>query len=541
MQNTNQPIKYIIYCRKSSETEDRQVLSIESQRNELEAVAKRENLKVVETIEESHSAKKPGRPKFAEVIAKMESGFANGLLVWNASRISRNSVDTGRIVYLMDEKKLLEVKTPSQTFHDTPNDKFLLSLFCSQAKLENDNKGIDVKRGLRTKCEKGLYPAPAPTGYKNNKYEERGNKQIYPDPERFDLVRKMADTMLTGLYSAPAVRRMATNEWGFRMPSGKQMSINTMYYIFTNPVYYGMFEYPRGSGLWYKGTYKALMTPEEYDKIQVILGRKGKPRPKTHIFAFTGLMRCGECGAMITAEEKIKRQKNGNTHTYIYYHCTKRIDKKCTQKYIEQKELERQIKLAVDDLTIPADLHEYGLKWVKENNASKVITNESVLDTQNRAYKECLKKISGLIDMRANGEINEEEFKMKKDPLMADKKHWENVFNTTGNDVDAFVKKADEVFDFARDAKAKLEKGEPYSKKSVLSRLGSNLLLKDEMIAIDMENTLIPLKDVVAENKRLEPLKIGLNRAEIEELYAKSPTMQGRWESNPGQRFWRSL
>ena len=306
-------------------------MSIESQRKELWDVAKRENLKVVELIEESHSAKKLGRPKFAELIAKMESGFANGLLVWNASRISRNSVDTGRIVYLMDEKKLFEVRTPSQTFHDTPNDKFLLNLFCSQAKLENDNKGEDVKRGLRTKCEKGLYPAPAPTGYKNNKYEERGNKQIYPDPDRFDLVRKMADTMLTGLYSAPAVRRMATNDWGFRMPSGKPMSINTMYYIFTNPVYYGMFEYPKGSGLWYKGTYKALMTPEEYDKIQVILGRKGKPRPKTHIFAFTGLMRCGECGAMITAEEKIKRQKNGNTHRYIYYHCTKRIDKRCTQ------------------------------------------------------------------------------------------------------------------------------------------------------------------------------------------------------------------
>ena len=526
MQNTNQQIKYIIYCRKSSEQEDRQVLSIESQRNELLAVAQKENLKVVEIIEESHSAKKLGRPKFSELTNKIESKFANGLLVWNASRISRNSIDTGKVVYLMDEKKLFEVRTPSQTFRDTPNDKFLLNLFCSQAKLENDNKGEDVKRGLRTKCEKGLYPAQAPTGYQNNKYEERGNKQIYPDPERFDMVRRMIDTMLTGIYSAPAVRRMATEEWGFRMPKGRKMGNNTIYYIFTNPVYYGMFEYPKKSGLWYKGTYKPLMTPEEYDRIQIILGRKGKPRPKTHIFAFTGLMRCGECGAMITAEEKDKKQQNGNIHHYIYYHCTKRKDKNCTQKCIEQKELERQIKLAVDDLTIPADLHEYGLKVVKEMNAGRAITNESVLDTQNKAYKECLKRISGLIDMRAGEEITEEEFKMKKEPLLADKKRWENVFNKTGNDVDEFVKKADEVFDFARDAKAKLEKGEPFSKKAVLSRLGSHLFIKDKMIAIDLENTLIPLKDVVKENKRLEPLKIGLNRAEIEELYAKSPVMQ---------------
>ncbi len=84
----------------------------------------------------------------------------------------------------------------------------MLALFCNQAKLENDNKGEDVKRGLKTKAEKGMYPAPAPTGYKNNKYDERGKKQIYPDPERFDLVRKMVDMMLTGLYTPLKIREI---------------------------------------------------------------------------------------------------------------------------------------------------------------------------------------------------------------------------------------------------------------------------------------------------------------------------------------------
>ena len=541
MKNTNQQVKYIMYCRKSSEQEDRQVLSIESQRTELLHLAKKENLNVIEIIEESHSAKKLNRPKFAELVAKIENGYADGLLVWSPNRISRNPIDTGKIVYLMDLNKLIEVRTPSQTFRNVnPNDKFMLALFCNQAKLENDNKGEDVKRGLKTKCEKGLYPAQAPTGYKNNKYEERGNKQIYPDPDRFDLMRKIIDTMLTGLYSAPAVRKMATKEWGFRMPNGKPMGNNTIYYMLTNTAYYGTFEYPKGSGLWYKGTYEPLMTADEYDRIQIILGRKGKPRPKTHIFAFTGLMRCGECGAMITAEEKYKKQQNGNIHHYIYYHCTKRTHPDCSQKCIEQKELEKQIKLKLDDITIPADLHEYGLKWVKENNKHKAQTNESVLNTQNKAYKECLKKISGLIDMRAGQEISKEEFEMKKEPLLVEKKKWENVFNTTGKDVDAFIKKANEVFNFSKDAKAKLEKGE-MDKKSVLSRLGSHLFIKDKMIEIDLENTLIPLKDVVKENKRLEPLKIGLNSREIEELYSESPVMQGRWESNPDQRFWRPI
>ena len=130
---------------------------------------------------------------------------------------------------------------------------------------------------------------------------------------------------------------------------------------------------------------------------------------------------------------------------------------------------------------------------------------------------------------------------MRKEPLTAEKNRWENIFNRTGSEFDLFMKKSDEVFNFARDAKIKFEKGEPYDKKAVFSRLGSNLLLKDRIVAINMENTLIPLKDVSTENRRLEPLKMGRNRAELEELYAESPKMQGRRESNPNQRFWRPL
>ncbi len=531
MKNLNQII-YLTYCRKSSEQEDRQVLSIESQKIELGNLSKFEKLDIKEVLDESHSAKKLDRPVFAELIKKIESGYANGLLVWNASRISRNPIDTGKIIHLMDTGKLIEVKTPSQTFRNTPQDKFMLALFCNQAKLENDNKGEDVKRGLKTKAEKGMYPNHAPIGYKNNKYEERGKKQIYPDPERFDTARKIVDFMLTGLYTPPKIREIANKEWGFTMLNGKPMSKNTIYYMLTNPVYAGIYEYPRGSGIWHKGTYKPLMTIEEFDKIQVILGKKGKPRQASHIFAFTGLMKCGECGASITAEIKIKKQKNGKVHRYVYYHCTKRVNLNCTQKCIEEKELENQIKLAIDSFTIPDDIYEFALKWFRKENANQAEKNENILEVQNKAYKDVLKKLSGLIDMRAAQEITEEEFRMRKEPLSAEKQKLEAIFNNTGNDFNVFMKKADEVCSFARDAMIKFEKGEPHDKKAIFSRLGSHLILTDKIVKIDMENTLIPLKDIVQENKRLEPLKIGKNSREIEALYASNSTMLRDLDSN---------
>lgn len=526
MENQKQTIKYIAYCRRSSDVEDRQILSIPAQKNELAEIAKRENLKVVETLEESHSAKKPSRPIFNQLLEKFEKGEANGLLVWSANRISRNSIDTGRIVFLMDEGKLLEVKTPSQTFRITPNDKFLLNLFCSQAKLENDAKGEDVKRGLKAKCEKGLYPAPAPTGYVNDKFAPRGSKQIFPDKERFSSVRKMVELMLTGNYNPPQIRKIATDEWGFRMPNGKKMGRNTIYNIFTNSVYYGMFEYPKGSGLWYKGIHEPLMNSEEYDKIQFLLGRKGRPRPKTHVFAFTGMIKCGECmDSMVTAEEKIKKQKNGKVHRYIYYHCSKRKHPNCTQKCIEEKVLEEQIKKAIKEFTIPADLHNFALKWCRIENAKESKTTNAVINTQQKAYKDCINKIYGLIDMRAAKEISEDEFKVRKEQLSAEKKRFEGLFATTNQSVDRWVKKADEVFDFARDALVAFEKGDAMKKKEILSKFGSNLLLKDRMILIDTENTLIPMKEVANQEKRLETVKTGKNEMEIEQIYAQSPEM----------------
>ena len=168
----NEANKYFVYLRKSTESEDRQVLSIQSQKDEINKIIKENKLKVIEYIDESYSAKKPGRKKFNEMIERINKGEANSILTWHPNRLSRNSVDSGNVIYLLDQGKLNEIKTPSQIFKNDPNDKFLLSLFCGQAKLENDNKSVDVKRGMKKKAELGWFPGPARPGYVNEKYAE---------------------------------------------------------------------------------------------------------------------------------------------------------------------------------------------------------------------------------------------------------------------------------------------------------------------------------------------------------------------------------
>jgi site-specific DNA recombinase len=304
MENASLKLKYGTYCRKSTESEDRQVLSLDSQADKAKEIAKALGVRIVEAyvFSESKSAKiTNNRPQFVEMLRSIEKGEIQGIIVWHADRLSRNAMDAALLVDLMDRGKLVEIVTPSQTFRNTPIDKFIFGLSCGQAKMENDKKGIDVKRGLEKKAKLGMIPNHSTVGYMNDKNTARGSKKILSDPERLPMVRKMWDLMLTGTYTVPEVWKIVTDEWGFRMPNGKRMGRSTIYYMFSNPVYYGMFQFPLKSGNWYKGTHEAIITEEEFDKVQVLLGRVGKPRPKTHVFDFVGMMRCGECAAAITA------------------------------------------------------------------------------------------------------------------------------------------------------------------------------------------------------------------------------------------------
>ncbi len=530
-------INYFIYARKSSESEDRQVLSIESQISELNDLVKRNNLKVVDVKEESHSAKAPGRPVFNELLDEVEQGKAQGIIVWNPDRMSRNSVDTGRIIYLFDLGKLQELVTPSQVFHNTPNDKFLLSLLCSTAKLDNDNKAISVKRGLKAKAEKGMYPSHVPTGYLNNKYMDKGNRNVIDDPERFNLVKKMFEMVLSQKYTPIQVLNIATNDWKLKKKDGKPIADSTWYAMLSNTFYAGTFEYPKGSGNWYRGSHTAMLTEEQHDTIQAILGNKGKPRPRSHIFAFTGLMRCGECKASITCEEKIKRQKNGNVHRYIYYHCTKKIDPNCTQGVIEEGELSKQILKVLQSIRIPTEFHDWALKWFRIQNKQEAQSRTTILEAQQMAYNACLEQIDELIDMRAAKEITPTEFAEKKSKLEKEKMHFEELLSDTGARASKWLQKADELFDFARDAVDKFNNGFLEDKRWVFSRLGSNLILKDKILSVNLEESLIPMVEASKEaneiTDRLEPVDWADRTAQLETLYSQSPALYRLRDSNP--------
>ena len=190
--------RYCLYARKSTESEEQQVLSIDSQIKEMLQLAERENLDIVETKKESHSAKETGqRPVFNEIVEEIKQAKFNAILTWAPDRISRNAGDLGRIVDLIDDGRLLEIRTNNQKFTNNPNEKFLLMILGSQAKLENDNRRINVKRGLRARVEMGLWPCSAPTGYLNSKNKDE-SCHVKVDPMRAPMIKKMFEKVVYG-------------------------------------------------------------------------------------------------------------------------------------------------------------------------------------------------------------------------------------------------------------------------------------------------------------------------------------------------------
>jgi DNA invertase Pin-like site-specific DNA recombinase len=265
-------------------------LSIDSQIKEMMKIAERDGLEIVEIRKESHSAKATGqREVFNGIVTDIRSGKFTGILTWAPDRLSRNAGDLGSLVDLMDQKLLLEIRTFSQKFTNNPSEKFMLMILCSTAKLENDNKSENVKRGLRTRCEQGLRPSMAPTGYLNEKRKDKPCEVIV-DPVRAPLVKQMFEKVANDGWSGRRLHHWLKHEAKFTTVSGKHLTLSNIYMILEKTFYYGVFEFPEGSGNWYTGQHTPIITKELYDRVRTRLVRSEIDKGKNREFAFTRLI-----------------------------------------------------------------------------------------------------------------------------------------------------------------------------------------------------------------------------------------------------------
>lgn len=472
-------MKYFLYCRKSSEAEDRQVMSIESQRSELLRVLRAvPGDEVIEIIEESRSAMTPGRPKFESMMARIEAGEADGIATWAPDRLARNSIDGGRIVYLLDRGVLRDLKFATYTFENNPQGKFMLQIMFGQSKYYSDALSENVKRGNRTKLENGWRPNRAPLGYRN----DLRAKTVEIDPIYFPLVQRLFRLVATTGCTAQEAARIARDVWGFTTPPsnrkpGAPLPFSTAHRILTDRFYTGVIVW---NGRTYPGRHAPAVSVENFERVQHRLRRPDAPRPQSRTFAYRGLIRCGACGLTVTAEHKQNRQG----HRYVYYHCSRRkAGEPCREPAVEVRALERQIAAFLATLAVEPQVHARVLADLdrKEANAGSIV-EARVRDLQ-QALRETKRQSEALVPLRLSGAITEEEFTAQRMRLAHQAANQEQDLQQVQSGRDMF-EPARDLLAFSKYAPVWFSEAAEHEKGDFVKLVGSNPTLKGKILSI---------------------------------------------------------
>ncbi len=457
--------KFFLYIRKSTDEDDRQVLSLEAQETELREFAAKERLEIIDTFRESQTAKEPGRPIFNKMLERLEKGEAEGILAWHPDRLARNSVDGGRIIFLIDSEKIMSLKFPTFWFEPTPQGKFMLNIAFGQSKYFVDNLSENTKRGLRQKLRRGELPGLAPPGYLNDLQKHT----IAKDPRRFLLVKKIFELYATGDYSLKDLKEKITSA-GLLSRKGNELSVSVIQNILLNPFYYGVFKY---NGELHQGAHEPMIAKKLFEKCREVSQTRARPVKRlkeTH--AFRGLLKCGECGCMITSEVQ---------RGHIYYRCTKK-KVPCSQKYIREEMLVEQISKILQKVSLPADWVKKMVVELNKDGNEKSRANFSFSQKMKSQIEDFDAKLEKLLDAHLNNDVSREEYLEKKQKILNQKIEISEKLRGFQQNGNRWLERAKTFVSEANQAQIAAKSDNLAEKREFLKKVGSNVILQEQNV-----------------------------------------------------------
>jgi len=462
--------KYFVYIRKSTDEEDRQVLSLEAQETELMEYAQKERLNVFRVFRESKTAKEPGRPVFNDMLSRVEQGEVNGLICWHPDRLARNSIDGGRIIHLVDNGSIMYLKCPTFWFEATPQGKFMLSIAFGQSKYFVDNLSENTKRGLRQKLRRGEMPGLAPLGYLNDTKAHT----IVKDPERHLLVKKLFEIYSTGRYTLRDLREM-TISLGLLSRKRKKLSVSMIQTILQNPFYYGLFRY---NGETYEGKHEPMVQKKIFDKCQEVMKDRSKPQKtngKECIHPYRGMLLCGECGCSITSE---------NQKGHRYYRCTKKRGVVCSQRYLREEEMDRQVSGWIQKFSLRSSESRKIISALYELQGREVKEKNSLAQNFREEIDKINDRLNELLNAHLDKKISNEEYRERKDSFLTKKVELTDKLSAFEQGINHWLELSKEFLKTAQQARDVALSQNFFKKKEILKKIGSNRFLRDKKVCI---------------------------------------------------------
>jgi site-specific DNA recombinase len=457
--------KFFIYARKSTESEDRQVRSIADQLAEVRELATREHLDIVDTLIEKQTAKVPGRPVFNQMLERIERGEANGILAWHPDRLARNSVDGGRIIWLVDTQKIRHLRFPTFWFEPTAQGKFMLSMMLSQSKYYVDNLSENIRRGQRQKLRKGIWPMVAPIGYCN----DPKTHTIVPDPVRAPLIRQAFELYATGSYNLRQMETALAN-LGLTTRYGKSVGRAQIHRLLQKPFYYGVLLF---AGEYHEAAHPAIITKQLFQTVQDVLKSKGRRQsPGLKPYLYRGMFRCGECGCFITTET----HKGAN-----YLRCTKKKGP-CSQAYVREESVTMQVAKAVRSASMHPDAADWMIQQFEaersQDNTSIEADRQAVRDRMGRIDE----KIALLVTAYVDGTVTLPELGQAKVQFLNEKQELKQQLAEMDEQHLLWFEQAIRFIQASKQAYFLGRGDETFEQGDFLKKIGSNLTIRDKHV-----------------------------------------------------------
>lgn len=457
-------MRYILYCRKSTDTEDRQVLSLESQENELLEMAKANGLNVVKILRESMSAKSEGRPVFTSLLSEMKQKKADGILCWKLDRLARNMADAGQVIDMLQRGVIKEIRT-HEAIHLPTDNVLMLAVQLGMANQYIRDLSENVKRGLRAKLERGEWPNRAPYGYDN----DRTTNTVVPNKKTVPIVRRIFELYSSGQYSMREVAEHIHAE-GFRTAKGTKISKSRIELTIKNPFYFGLMY--RG-GKYYAGKHAPIISKELFDRAQAVLQGTNRPKQYRHSFPLRGLLLCASCTCMYTASLKKGHE---------YYYCTngKGVCSAHT-RYLRSEPATALVADALEKICFDKEIIEIMYEAARERNADKFSHADAIQNRLQSQLDTLETQELAAFDASTAGLLRPELYERKMKQINSARASTEHDLRTLkAQDQNVTLELTKKLFEQANSIRERFLAAKPTQQKIIASEVLWNILVKDK-------------------------------------------------------------
>jgi site-specific DNA recombinase len=396
-------LRYVLYARKSSSDEGSQIRSIPDQVKYCKRYADTNNLNVVAVIREKGSAKTAGkRDDFKEILKELEhSGKYDSILSYAPDRLSRNMLEGGIIINLLDEGKLKDLQFPTHHFTNDPSGKLTLGIMFSISKHFSDDLSRKVKRGISGNFDDGKSSGSPKWGYDRDEHDG-----LYRPNEWFDTIQKAWHLRAKGSTNKVVLDFLLENGY-YRLtkitkknkqprkiyPTEKSVGI-----MFTDPFYYGIFEQSNQTiDVRTIYDFEPMIEEDIYNQVQALAYTRKRDINPTKMFEFKPLSRMVYCGVCKSDKWMLvgKNKPGGSQHHVLTYRCD---NPGCSRspKSVRAKFVFYGISTLLEKLELSDEAYERYSKHIDSFTDSKIVKIREGIASRRGAYAHKKKELDEL-------------------------------------------------------------------------------------------------------------------------------------------------